>query len=264
MDPQPKPENEKEKPDSNPDDPTPAPLPDNDKAKEIEKKEESPCAETTGSKEEKPCVCQISVVDKTPDKWNKANRISIIAAAINVVVVIAYGLLYAQGQRAAQETKREFETSNRPFVVLSAVRIDSVKVGERPIIWYNLTNNGRFPALVTSFKNYIGSATAENTANEIQTAAEKAVKAGPDTNIGIIPFAPTLTQQSVQCGDPFTKDQIDEIYSGQRFFTCTVEIKYMNMVTKVPYYYIQVIKIITVPTFVPTSMKYTDDPDNSK
>lgn len=254
------PEGKNEDTDNKPGNSTPAPLPDKDKGKEVEKSKESPPAETTNCKEEKPGCSQISIVDKTPDKWHKANIISLVAAGINVVVVIAYAFLYSQGQRAAEETKREFETSNRPFIELSNIKIDSVKEGQKPIIFYSLTNKGRFPALVTRFKSYIGNATTKNTAEEIVKAADQSVLTGPDTTIGIIPFAPSTNQQSAQVADTFTLNQINDIASAQRFFTLTVEINYMNLVTKRHYFFIQVIKISPLPAFVPTSMKYNDDP----
>jgi hypothetical protein len=114
--------------------------------------------------------------------------------------------------------------------------------------------------LVTSFRSFIGSGIKTTTVDDIIKSAENSLANSQDTSIGIIPFSPSINEESVQASIPFTADQIIAVNNSRIFFTLTVEIKYVNLVTKKPYYYIQVSKIATIPAFSATSLKYNDDP----
>jgi hypothetical protein len=123
MDPQINPEGKNENADRQPNNPASAALPDKDKAQKVEKKEESPADKAGKCKEEKPCCSPIPIVDKTPDEWNKAKVISIVAAATNVIIIFAYALLWTQGQNAAKETRREFKALNEPYLEITLPRL---------------------------------------------------------------------------------------------------------------------------------------------
>lgn len=125
------PDDNKDNIENKPDNSTPAALPDRDKTKKVENSEESPSSETENSKKEISYCPQVSVVDKTPDKWNKTNTTALVAAGINIVIVFAYALLYMQAQSASEETKREFKVINTPYLALGNVNVWNYGVGQQ-------------------------------------------------------------------------------------------------------------------------------------
>lgn len=170
-------------------------------------------------------------------------------------------LLYTSATfRHAQD---QFEVSNRPFIELSEIRIDSVGAGKSPVFSFKLTNKGKFPAKVIYLKNYEGGAAPTATADEIIKAEQTSLQPlNPvDTTVGIIPFSPAFVQRIQPTSTALNVDQVNAMKSGQAAFTLHLEIEYQNLVTKTRYHYIQIVKIAIGPSLSFISAKYQDDPD---
>ena len=193
-------------------------------------------------------------------KWTRDDTFRVLTLIISTGGLMGTIWALTNTTKTLNANREQFEISNRPFIEMVNIKIDSTQQGEKPIISYDLTNKGRFPALVTNFKSFIGVATSKTTADDIVKAAESTIANLSDTNVGIIPFAPSLNHEVVQSQVPLTKDQTIAVSRGEFFYTLTVEIKYVNLVTKAPYFYIQIMKTPPKGGVAMTAMRYHDDP----
>jgi hypothetical protein len=214
------------------------------------------------------------ICERGVQQQQRANSIAIVAACLSglafvatvVVIVLNFAAISAANKSTAiadsalTDNQRQFELSNRPFVDLDNIRLDSLKEGQKPRIIFTLTNKGRFPASITTFNAFIGMTNEKASADEIIKVAESSSSNHNDSVEGIIPFSPSFVQPSVQSDSAMRKDQMIAINSLAAYISLTVEIKYINLVTKKPYYFIQVYKITTVPNFRTLAIKYHDDP----
>jgi hypothetical protein len=209
----------------------------------------------------------------------RANNIALIAVGLSAVafvatlaiIVLNYKAINAADKSAAIadtaiiENRKQFQLSNRPFIELASIGLDSVGDGKRPFIKYDLTNTGHFPAEVTRFRSamdlFIKNATDDTVIHMLQNS----MTVKNESKIGIVPFYPIVNYQSTNSTTPFPKQTIDSIRKGLAFFGLIMEVKYRDLLTKDPYLTVRILKIEDVngkPTY--SSLLYTDGPDSSK
>jgi hypothetical protein len=195
-------------------------------------------------------------------KWTIDEKLKVCTIFISTLGLIGTIWALTNTTKTFNETRRQFEISNRPFIELAFEKIDSVQEGQKPVIYYTITNKGKFPAKITKIFSSIGIALANTKGDLIQKSAENSIKSiDTVTFAGIVPFSPTIVKQKVQANQPLTKGYADDLKSGQAVITLVVEIKYTNLVTKIPYFFIQVGKMPFPPATQMEAMKYDDNPE---
>jgi hypothetical protein len=202
--------------------------------------------------------------DGKKKKWPRDDRFKLWTLIIGGLGLVGTIWALTNTTNTLNANRNEFEISNRPFIELSDIKIDSFGAGKKPILYYNLTNKGRFPALITSVKAYFGFSAVNTSADTIIAFNKRVQPTNIDSTIGIIPFSPAVYQTRAESQVPLLQDVWSAINARQSAFNLVVEIKYSNLVTKSHYSYLQVLKIGVSPTLNSTSIKYHDDPDSSK
>lgn len=202
--------------------------------------------------------------DSKKEEWRKDYRLKIITLVVSTLALAGTIWALYNTTKTMNANREQFEVSNRPFIELANLRIDSTREGQKPITSYTLSNKGRFPALVTEFRIFTGLAGKDATPDTIIHSAERDNPNNRRTDIGLIPFSPSVIQQASTADTPLTKDMIDAVNRGDFSYYMLIEIKYENLITKVRYSYIQGERIKMSPSIFVTSFKYADEPDSSK
>jgi hypothetical protein len=198
--------------------------------------------------------------DSKKEEWRKDYRLKIITLVVSTLALAGTIWALYNTTKTLNANREQFEVSNRPFIDLS-VKMDSIKEGQRPIIYYNITNKGRFPALVTQFKSVMGIALPQMSVDTIIAKSGIALVNKNDTFAGIIPFSPTVSTDSIRADSPLTKGQFNAVMQAKYIYIIFVEIRYKNLVTGARYHYLQVIKLVNPPHLVQSSARYIDDPE---
>jgi len=193
-------------------------------------------------------------------KWGKDDTLKILPIIFSFLTVCGAYWAIQNTLTTMHESQVQFEKTNRPFLELSSLSIDSTATGQYVINRYTLTNKGKFPALTTSYREYWSLQKPNTIADSIIAYDKRNAEPASDTTIGIVPFSPTLYERRGKIKKPLTEEQARAIATKEVVFTLYIDVKYDNLVSGDHYNYIQVVKVETVPTINVTSLRYIDAP----
>lgn len=219
-----------------------------------------------------------TISERVINGQKKANTIAIVAAFVSgfglaatiVIILLNYKAINAANRSAnvadstLAESRKEFELSNRPFIEMAALMLDSINEGQRPSVTCNLTNTGRLPALVTRYRSTLGLFFKYASADSVIAMLENSLTEKDEMKVGIVPFSPITVNESRTSDIPFPKGRIDSIRAGLLYFALVIQIRYTNLITKSRYAMVQILKIEDKGHLNFSSLKYIDEPDSSK
>src|SRR5579863_281413 len=85
-------------------------------------------------------------------KWTRDDKFKFWTLVIGGLGLVGTIWALTNTTNTLNANRKEFEISNRPFIELGDIKVDSTALGQCSILFFSLTNNGMFPALVLDYR----------------------------------------------------------------------------------------------------------------
>ena len=196
--------------------------------------------------------------EKKKFKWplTRDENFKLIPIIISVGTAFLAFLAFQNTQRTIQANLNQFEGSNRPFIEVTGVKVDSVAYDKKPVLTCQMSNRGRFPTQVFSSKSNMGFADWRIPNDAIINGFQEGLEKSGEY-LGIVPFAPGFQILHENVVVPCSNARIDSLRAGTLLLLYFIEIKYRNLQTQAPYYFNQILRINCGTGSVET-IKYVD------
>jgi hypothetical protein len=142
-------------------------------------------------------------------------------------------------QNSINESEREFELENRPYLQIDSMKLSTFKVGKNVAVSFSIINVGKFPAKLLDAKYYIDYG-AKKTENEIDTAIYQSDLSTNDLVSNQTPLPLTfILYKKVLTQEEYDKIlDVERLYYNEKYVYLAGKIKYCNFLnSKEVYYY---------------------------
>ena len=144
------------------------------------------------------------------------------------------------------EAQKQFSLSNRPFIQITGMKVDSVEIGQLPQISYFIMNSGKFPATILSISTDIRIAMREKNLEEL-ISDSKNWRTDQIYNITLGPS--TAFNQTAKLNEINTDQVSTNIKKGTYYFVFKIIIKFKDFIQGNIYDRSELFKIRTSPIF---------------
>jgi hypothetical protein len=183
-----------------------------------------------------------NIPSRQSQEQRNANKIAMISIWVNsVLTLITAGVFACTAislwftRRDVKDAQKQFEISNRPFIAIGTVVVDSIEEGQKPNIRFYFYNSGKFPAKIVSFTYVKGSGSSNTTDDDIRAVLKTGTpKDGKLSNMILSSF-PIVLPGNITDVFPITKPRSDSLKQATRIFFLYIEVKYKNFLTDSSY-----------------------------
>lgn len=186
----------------------------------------------------------------------RSNKIAVTAMWVNAILMLITAAVFGLSWIALRYTRddvkdasKQFEISNRPFIAIGDMIVDSIGEGQKPTIRFNFYNSGKFPAKIICFSYVKGGGPGSSTDEVVKALLSSVTPTqGKFTNI-ILSSYPIRLPTWITDFYPISKLESDSLKNGTKIFFLSIEVKYRNFLTDTPYLKKETYKIAAGPTF---------------